>query len=99
MKIIIIILAVISTYSISADVLMIDRIQSSQGHDIPAKGTTMSQVEAKYGKPNINKGPIGSPPITIWNYDNFSVYFEYKHVIHAVVHQANANEKGPKPIE
>ena len=28
--------------------------------------------------------PSGKPPITRWDYDGFSVYFEHQHVIHAV---------------
>ncbi len=99
MKILFCLLAVLTVSSTNADVLMIERLQSSQGLDLPTKGTTMSQVKSKYGEPSLTKEPIGNPPITRWKYENFSVYFENKHVIHAVIHQANENEKGPKPIE
>jgi hypothetical protein len=86
-------------FSAKSDVLIIERLHSSQGADLPLKGTTMNQVELKYGKAISVKGPIGTPPITTWKYDTFSVYFEHQHVIHAVVHKANENELGPKPIQ
>ena len=30
--------------------------------------------------------PVGQPPITRWDYREFSVYFEYDHVINSVRH-------------
>ena len=83
----------------NSDVLMIQRLQSSQKLDLPLKGTTMNKVESTYGKALSIKGPIGDPPITTWEYENFSVYFEYQHVIHTVAHKATPEELGPKPIE
>lgn len=53
--------------------------------ETPATGTTKGSVETKYGSPIEVLGPVGSPPITTWEYQQFSVYFEYDHVIHAVV--------------
>lgn len=50
----------------------------------PARGMTMSQVAKNYGEPVRRRAPVGDPPITRWEYDNFVVYFEYKHVIHSV---------------
>jgi S-adenosylmethionine synthetase len=73
-----------------ADRLVIDveKIKQSRAKldfKLPTRGLKMTQVEAKYGKPVSVIPAIGKPPITEWKYANFSVYFEYKTVIHAVV--------------
>jgi hypothetical protein len=51
----------------------------------PTRGTTQAQVEAKFGSPVSKKGAVGDPPISSWEYQNFTVYFEYDRVIHAVL--------------
>ena len=51
----------------------------------PARGMTMSQVERQYGAPSERFAPVGQPPITRWVYADKVVYFEYDHVVHAVL--------------
>ena len=51
----------------------------------PMRGTTQAQVEAKWGQPVSRKAAVGDPPISSWEYSNFTVYFEYDRVIHAVL--------------
>ena len=53
--------------------------------DRPKRGSTMTQVEAKFGAPTTKHDAVGAPPITRWDYANFSVFFEHDRVIHAVV--------------
>lgn len=50
----------------------------------PARGMTMRTVEAKFGAPASRHEAVGRPPITRWDYDGFSVFFEHDRVIHAV---------------
>jgi hypothetical protein len=51
----------------------------------PKRGTTMDEVEKHFGAP-VNRHPtVGAPPITRWDYSNFSVFFEKDRVIDAVV--------------
>ena len=50
----------------------------------PARGVTMSAVEAKFGAPQTRHPAVGSPPITRWDYGAFSVFFENERVIDAV---------------
>jgi hypothetical protein len=50
----------------------------------PQRGALMSTVEASFGEPRERHAAVGQPPITRWDYDGFTVYFEYNHVIHAV---------------
>jgi hypothetical protein len=51
----------------------------------PARGSTMTAVEAKFGAPATRHPTVGAPPITRWDYAGFSVFFERDRVIHAVV--------------
>lgn len=50
----------------------------------PKRGTSMKQVEAKFGKAIKIHPTKGKPPITRWDYPEFSVYFESNSVIHTV---------------
>lgn len=69
-----------------ADVLLLDGVEMNQqtSSSRPARGMTMSRVEASFGTPTDRRAAIGDPPITRWDYPTFTVYFEYDHVIHAV---------------
>jgi hypothetical protein len=51
----------------------------------PERGSTQAQVEAKWGAPVTKVAAVGEPPISRWEYQNFTVYFEYDRVIHAVL--------------
>jgi hypothetical protein len=50
----------------------------------------MRQVEQRFGTPERRYPTVGQPPITRWDYRNFSVFFEYNRVVHAVVHAPTA---------
>lgn len=50
----------------------------------PTRGMSMNQVEQTFGSPVARRAAVGDPPITRWEYGEFIVYFEYKHVIHSV---------------
>ena len=52
--------------------------------EMPTRGMTMAQVEARFGAPTQRYDAVGQPPITRWVYPAFVVYFEYQHVVHAV---------------
>jgi len=54
--------------------------------ELPARGAAMKTVEARFGAPLARHVAVGKPPITRWDYQGFSVYFEYDHVVHAVAH-------------
>ena len=69
-----------------ADSLIIeglDQAQASAG-ERPARGMSMDKVAAKWGAPATKDAAVGQPPITRWEYQDFVVFFEYDHVIHAV---------------
>ena len=70
----------------TADVLLIDEVRQVDRMELPENGTTKAEVEAKFGEP-ADKGPaVGDPPSTRWDYENYSVYFEYDRVLFTVLH-------------
>lgn len=86
----------------AADVLLIERVQASHERPLPRRGSSMAQVEAQFGVPQRKHPPVGGdrpqhPPITRWDYPEFTVYFEHDHVVDAVLNKALPNEMGPRP--
>ena len=89
------------TQTVQGDVLLIERVQEEPGN-LPKRGMSMSQVEAKYGAPSDRLDPRGGqkrawPTINRWTYPTFTVYFERTKVIDVVMNKADPNEIGPKP--
>ena len=58
---------------------------ASLAADVPQRGMSQSQVRAEFGAPNQSKGPVGSPAITRWFYNGFTVYFENNTALHTVI--------------
>jgi hypothetical protein len=58
--------------------------------ETPKRGSTMTQVEARFGAPAekhpavSDPGRPGQPPITRWDYNGFAVFFERDRVIDSV---------------
>ena len=95
-------LAFTSTNALS-DTLLIERTRVAQDKDLPKHGSSMAQVEARYGAPRQKYPAVGggsrqTPPITRWQYETFSVYFENSHVVNAVLTKASPLEIGPAPV-
>lgn len=70
----------------SADRLLIERVEATAaGRDeLPRRGTPMERVRERLGSPEATRDAVGDPPITRWEYDEFTVFFEHEHVIHSV---------------
>ncbi len=86
----------------SAETLLVDRVQQEPATAMPARGATMTQVQARFGAPADRLEPRGGqkhqwPTINRWSYPAFTVYFEKNKVIDAVANKADADEIGPKP--
>ena len=95
--------AALATPLASADTLLIQRATVAQKQDLPRRGASMAQVEARYGAPQQKFAPVGgggprTPPITRWQYETFSVYFENSHVVDAVLANASQLEIGRAPV-
>ena len=69
-----------------ADVLLVDSIQSAPQIQTPRNGLSMSQVRQQFGSPKAEVPAVGDPPISRWEYDGYSVFFEYDLALHSVVH-------------
>ena len=76
---------------------------ASLAADAPQRGTPQSQVRAQHGAPLSSKGPVGTPAITRWNYDGFTVYFENGVTLYTVqdrpASQAPAVVSGPQTVD
>lgn len=51
----------------------------------PRRGMNMARVERQFGAPLTRHAAVGNPPITRWDYPQYSVFFERHTVIHTVV--------------
>ncbi len=69
-----------------ADVLLIDEVRASKSMSLPENGLNMQAVENGWGTPENRQSAVGEPPITRWQYSNYSVYFEHDVVITSVLH-------------
>ncbi len=72
------------------------KVQKEQRMNLPKRGMSMADVKRAYGAPlKVLPTRGGSskhqPPIHRWEYANYIVYFEYKHVIHSVLSTPGAN--------
>ncbi len=80
-------IAMLSAVSaVCAESLIIENIDKSSAAltERPKRGMSMDTVESKWGQPAAKHGAVGDPPIARWEYQEFVIYFEYSHVIHAV---------------
>ncbi len=53
---------------------------------LPSRGSSTQSVLQRHGEPHVRHPAIGQPPISRWDYGDFSVYFEHDHVVHSVRH-------------
>ena len=51
---------------------------------VPTNPMTMDKVRSAYGSPQLERPAVGEPPITRWEYDGYTVYFEHQLVITSV---------------
>ncbi len=92
-------LLALCTFGTHADELRIPigsqgRIEASR---LPPHGMSMERVRAGWGEPELAHDPVGQPPITRWDYHDFTVYFEYRHVVRAVVLQRRRDPQTTLP--
>lgn len=76
-----------ATQVLQAETIRIDVGSQSpelQTIDRPKAGMNMDEVEEKFGAP-LSQSSVGSPAITTWEYEYFSVYFEGSTVLHSVL--------------
>lgn len=60
--------------------------QGASALALPQLGESKRAVLERFGLADEEHPAVGRPPITRWDYREFSVYFEYDHVIDSVRH-------------
>ena len=60
--------------------------QGAMSAPLPQRGESQRAVLERFGLADEEHPAVGQPPITRWDYREFSVYFEYDHVINSVRH-------------
>jgi hypothetical protein len=84
---------------LTADVLLIEEVRQAERMDLPENGQSMDDVRARFGDPATRNAAVGDPPITRWDYDRFSVYYEYGLVLFTVLHKGAVIDKSGDVIE
>ncbi len=68
---------------VAADVLLIEEVRQADRMALPANGMSKEDVRAKFG----------DPPITRWDYQGWSVYYEYDLVLFTVLQKGQVIDK------
>jgi len=92
----------IAATTVSAEVLRIPLGQQSgaQQHiERPSLGMTQTSVLEQFGEPLQRYAPVGEPPISRWQYQEFTVYFESEIVMHSVVRHQPKDDTASEAIE
>ncbi|MBT8062280.1 MAG: phosphodiesterase [Xanthomonadales bacterium] len=76
-----------------ADVLIIDEVRQVERMELPENGQSKAAIESRYGTPEQKHGAVGDPPISRWDYGDYSVYFEYDLVLFSVLHPGGVIER------
>ncbi len=73
--------------SLQADRLLIDALRDgdTDAREMPRHGATKERVESEFGEPRERRAAVGDPPITRWDYEDYSVYFEHDRVLRTVL--------------
>ena len=93
-RIVLITLLTLFAGTATADVLILDEVRQASRMDLPGNGQTMAEVEAKQGSPQKRHSAVGDPPITRWDYERFSIYFEHDRVLSTVLRAGEVIERG-----
>ena len=76
-----------------ADVLLIEEVRQAEAMTLPANGINKQDVRAKFGEPVQIHAAVGDPPISRWDYEHWSVYFEYDLVLSSVLKKGHILDK------
>jgi hypothetical protein len=85
---IVMLIAILFSAASAAEVINIpvgQQAPEKQNLPRPFRGMSADSVLDQFGLPESKSGPVGDPPISIWRYPGYSVYFESETVIHSVL--------------
>lgn len=60
-------------------------VLAASAADTPTRGMSKAEVRAQFGEPERTRPAVGQPPISRWDYNGFSVYFEHDTTVHSVL--------------
>lgn len=89
MPALLLLLLVLLPLSLQADTLIIpigEQGNAAALPPLPQLGESKRAVLERFGLADEEHPPVGRPPISRWDYREFSVYFEHDHVINSVRH-------------
>ena len=77
----------------TSEVIMIPLMEKDMAANVlmPVRGDRQHTVQEEFGPPFNMQPAKGKPPISRWDYDAFSVYFESGIVIHSVLRREPLN--------
>lgn len=79
--------------AVMADVLLIEEVRQAENMQLPVNGMNKEEVRTSFGDPADRHAPVGDPPITRWDYERWSVYFEYDLVLFTVLEKGQVLDK------
>ena len=79
--------------TMQADVLLIEEVRQAESMQLPVNGMNKVDVRAKFGAPAQTHAAVGDPPITRWDYERWSVYFEHDLVLSTVLKKGHVIDK------
>ena len=85
--------------TVNAQTLEMEGVASGSDGARPSAGMTADSVESTFGAPEAKVAPVGDPPITRWDYDGWSVYYEYGLVLFTVLHKGAVLDNNSDVIE
>lgn len=71
--------------------------QPIYAQEMPQRGASKAAVEQRFGTPLTKHSPVGTPPITRWDYQDYSVYFEGNTALHSVSHSEGVVRRSQQP--
>ncbi len=81
--------------ALHAETLTVPETTAASSAGLPVRGSGQDAVLKAFGEPQTRHPAVGGgsaqqPPITRWDYNDFSVFFENSHVVDVVVKDAPA---------
>ena len=95
-QIILLVFTLVLSTTATSDVLLIEQVRHADTLEVPYNGMGMDEVESRFGAPDTKEAAIGTPPISRWVYDRWSVFFEYDSVLYTVLHEGEVIRDEPQ---
>jgi len=81
-------LGLVCTVGLRAEVITIpvgEQAPEKRNLPRPTRGMSTDAVLERFGLPESRSATVGDPPISMWRYADYTVYFETETVIHSVL--------------